>query len=339
MRPRSDRRRTSGPDARGSARLRPALLALSLVAALLVGCAAPTPPAGNVVVDADVRGCESPERGALGPLDVVLALDTSQSTGRPTGIDLNGDGVVHDDDYDRQRVRGDSRLAAQVAAARSVLRNVGDENVRFSLVRFSGPNTAHTAGRTHLVGSRRDSTLLMPLTSDRDALDAELAELLEQGAEGKTIFYAGMRRATRELAIDDEGRWRRRLILLISDSPEPTGLASDGKFMNVDWRMKHAAVKARRKGVVIHTFGLSPRASDWRDRPLGRIAGATGGNYHPVEDPRRLACHLTTALRPPQRYVRRVRAFVETKPASPETSPETPGEARLATIDDREIRP
>lgn len=312
-------------------------LAGVLATAMLCGCAAPPLAATNVVFDEDVRDCAWRAGEVLGAIDVAIVLDTSQSTGRPAGIDLDGDGVVQDTDFDRGRVRGDSRLAAQVEAARTLVRRSAGEDVRFSIVTYSGPGTTHTAGRTNLVGSGRDSSVLVPLTSDRAALDAALEALLAEGADGTTIFYAGMRRATRELTLDVErdDRWRRKLVLLISDSPEPTGLASDGKSMNVDWRMKHAAVKARRQGVVIHTFGLSPDSPEWRRRPLGRIAGATGGDYHPVEDPRRLACHLTTSIQPTRRAVQRMRAYAE----SAESAEESPPDERVAAVEDGESLP
>jgi hypothetical protein len=62
--------------------------------------------------------------------------------------------------------------------------------------------------------------------------------------------------------------------------------------------MKSATVVAQRNRIVFNTFGLSPDASQWRDQALGQIAGATGGTYHPIEDPRQLYCHLASSLLP-----------------------------------------
>jgi hypothetical protein len=62
--------------------------------------------------------------------------------------------------------------------------------------------------------------------------------------------------------------------------------------------MMSAAMIARHNDVVIHTFGLSPKAGLWRREAIGQIAGATGGTYHPIDDPGELYCHLVDALRP-----------------------------------------
>jgi hypothetical protein len=65
--------------------------------------------------------------------------------------------------------------------------------------------------------------------------------------------------------------------------------------------MKFAATVARKRNIVFHTFGLSPNSRRWRDESLGQIPGATGGTYHPIEDPRELHCHLADALLPTYR--------------------------------------
>jgi hypothetical protein len=62
--------------------------------------------------------------------------------------------------------------------------------------------------------------------------------------------------------------------------------------------MRVAARRAISESIVFHTFGLSSEASDWRDKALGQIAGATGGAYHAVEDPSQFYCHLALSMLP-----------------------------------------
>ena len=273
---------------------------VAIVICSLLGCAAPIVPAPNVVADREVRGCRNKIESGVGPLDVAIALDISQSTGRPTGFDIDQNGIVRPFQGISELDRGDSRLAAMVAGIRRLFRNAKGRDIRFSLVTFAGPSTEKTVGRTQTVGSIRDSRLRVPLTTNRARLDGALTNVLERGSEGRTLFAAGMRRATRSL-ISSPREPRRKIVLFLSDSWRPNGLDSGGSIEDVDPRMASAAIIAQRNNVVIHTFGLSPKAKLWRRQALGQIAGATGGTYHPIDDPGELYCHLVSALVPPIR--------------------------------------
>ena len=59
---------------------------------IAVGCATPTPVVTNLVLDSDVRGCSPEGLDGLKELDVALVIDTSMSTRRPSGLDIDGDG-------------------------------------------------------------------------------------------------------------------------------------------------------------------------------------------------------------------------------------------------------
>jgi Mg-chelatase subunit ChlD len=279
------------------------------ISGTLLACAAPVPPAANVVIDADVRDCSPNILRDAGPLDVAIVIDTSQSTGRPTGFDIDGDGEVLSFQRNRLIDRGDSRLAAQVAAIRRLFLNAGGRDIRFSIITFAGPSIQHTVGRTHTTGSIRDSRVRLNLTNDFARLDSVLNDLLDRGSEGRTIFSAGMQRATRSLITSRTGQdsRRRKVVLFMSDSARPNSLDPDGSLERVDPRMKNAAVSARGHRVVFHTFGLSPNSRTWRAKALGQIAGATGGTYHPVEDPRHFYCHLAKSIAPPSRHTGRLR--------------------------------
>ena len=279
------------------------LTAAAFIALTTIGCAAPISPATNVVDDADVRGCSPSLFDAIGSLDVAVVLDTSQSTRRPTGVDIGRDGRVHRSHRNSAADRGDSWLAAQIAAVRLLLRNAEGRDIRFSIVTFSGPNVARTVGRTQLTGSVRDSRIRAELTGNLRELDSVLTDVHEEGSDGKTIFFAGMQRATRSL-IESRNEKRRKVVLFMSDSAIPNSLDLDGQIEKLDPRMKNAAMMARSHDVVFHTFGLSRASKLWRRKSLGRIAGATGGTYHPNEDPRQLYCHLASSLLPSYRWER-----------------------------------
>lgn len=275
---------------------------IALVLLTMIGCAAPIVPASNVVVDTDVRDCSPVIFDALGPLDVAIVIDTSQSTRRSTGFDIDRNGRVRE--FSRHKVvdRNDSRLAAEIEAVRSLLRSAEGHNIRFSIVTFAGTTIERTVGRNQILGSNRDSKVRAELTHDLQELDSVLTDVFERGSDGKSIFSAGMQRANRSLLGSKsqlEGPARRRVALLMSDARRPNSVDAGGSIEEQDPRMKSAAVIAQRHQVVFNTFGLSPHSSQWRDQALGQIAGATGGTYHPIEDPRQLYCHLASSLLPP----------------------------------------
>ena len=76
-----------------------------------------------------------------------------------------------------------------------------NSDIRFSIVTFSGPNVARTVGQTQLTGSVRDSRIRAELTGNLRELDSVLTDVHEEGSDGKTIFFAGMQRATRSLLV------------------------------------------------------------------------------------------------------------------------------------------
>ncbi|HEB88633.1 MAG TPA: VWA domain-containing protein [Deltaproteobacteria bacterium] len=171
-------------------------------------------------------------------------------------------------------------------------------DIRFAIVSYSGPGIPWPDAGSKRVGLIRSARLRMPLTRDARQLQSALDGILERGSEGSTVFYAGMRRANRLLeSVTDPSR--RRLALFISDSPRSVSPGMTGEIRHVDPRLKIAAITARDRKIVFHTFGLSPESGAWRRKTLGRIAGATGGAYHPVEDPDLLYCHLVQALQRP----------------------------------------
>ena len=304
--------------------------AVPIGAGMLAACAAPVVPVDNVVIDADVLDCSREIFENVGPLDVAIAIDTSQSTRRPTGFDIDGDGSIGVLQRSTSSDRDDSRLSAQVAALRLLLRNAAGRDIRFSLITFSGPSISPTSRQLQRFVAKRDAVIRAELTSDVTILESVLDEVLERGSGGTTNFYAGMQRANISLIESEVSkRTRRRLVLFMSESPRPTLLGVDGSFKERDPRMKYAARVGIRHKIVFNTFGVSQDSGSWRRQLLGRIAGATGGTYHVVEDPLQLYCHLAISLVPPhQRGVRR-RAFAGSSKGPAPAS----GDGELAVVE------
>ena len=287
------------------------------VLASVTGCAKPVRVVTNVVRDTDILGCSPGSIDSIAGLDVAIVIDTSLSTRRPSGIDVDENGRIFPFQRNSTFDKGDSRLAAVVDALRSLVRNAATHDIRFSIITFFGPSNAHTVGRVSLAGSGSESKLFSPLTRNTGQLDRALTNVLDRGSNGTVVFYSGMHRAFRSLT-QTTASGRRRIVLFLSDSPRPTdsdpsGVNSDGKLIFRDPRMKSAALMARARGVVFHTFGLSAKSAKWRHMPLGQIAGATGGNYHAAEDPRLYYCHLASSLAPRIDLAERERAFARAK--------------------------
>jgi len=307
---------------RGRARpltFRVAAVVAGAIVATGLGCAASMPIVTNVVRDADVQGCSLEVLDQLVGLDVAIVIDTSLSTRRPSGIDVDGDGRISKFRRNPTFDRGDSRLAATIDGLRPLMRNAAEHDVRFSVVTFAGPNVSPILAENSLANTRSDSKVYSQLTTNTQQLDRALTEVLNRGSTGTSVFYAGMRRGFHTLTREtSEGR--RRMVLLLSDGPRPTGndpsgVDASGGLIFRDPRLKSAALMARERQVVFHTFGLSRESNSWRYQPLGRIAGATGGDYHAVEDPHLFYCHLAQALAPPSSESDWERMFARVKRA------------------------
>ena len=104
------------------------------------------PPDGSTVGDGAcgsfVSGRAISLHGEMRRFDVILVLDTSRSTIDPTGADINGNGIVGKPYLGRigsifdvgSTDPGDSILAAEVAAARQLLRGFDPRSTRVGRV-------------------------------------------------------------------------------------------------------------------------------------------------------------------------------------------------------------
>ncbi len=245
-----------------------------------------------------VRGHAHPPGGAPGGYDVMLVIDTSGSTGSPSGVTLHRDGVV-------QRRRGeispgrpavtsdgpgDSVLAVGLAAAEALLARVDHRLTRVGVVTFAGPAPVSQGGLS--LAEVPAAVLAQPLTGDFDQVRGALRRIREAGPAGGTDMAAGIRLAVRELlalrgSVSPPDPRRRKVAFLLTDGM-PTLPFGRGRGDRVDPRDVELAASAARVaatgGAIIHTFGLGPEAVA---APLActAVAEATGGRFTPLWDP------------------------------------------------------
>ena len=227
--------------------------------------------------------------------DVILVIDVSGSTERPSDIDVDGDGelgiqkralvpgqdIVNTDP-------GDSILAAEIAAARSLLGGLDPDRVRVGVVTFSGEVHPETGRRVSV--DQKDALLEAALTSDYASVGRTLDGVLARGPHGGTNMEAGLKLALRELAglagaRSTPGRPSKKVVLFLTDGyPSlPFGRADFPDEEDIE-----AAIAAARltkvAGATVNVYGLGPVAADY---PIAatEIARVTGGLYTPVRRP------------------------------------------------------
>ncbi len=250
------------------------------------------PAADAVVTDSEgtfVAGRALALLGEFRRFDVMLVIDTSDSTRAASGADVNENGVVGED-----RVfgvfpttdAGDSILAAEVAAARRVLESFDPRSTRVGLVTFAGALPAQ--GVTIGGRSGPDAVTEQPLTSEYGSVRKALDHVLERGPEGLTNMTEGLRVAVRELkgfkgGASKPDRGSEKVVLFFTDG-QPT-LPYEGGAVAYNVRsVLRAADQARRTGVVIHSFAIGPEALDG---PVAAVemARITRGRFTPVRKP------------------------------------------------------
>jgi Mg-chelatase subunit ChlD len=278
-----------------------------LAATSLVGCAS-AQPGIDALPTRSLDECNTRDFEVKQALDVAIVIDTSGSTAEPSGVDIDGDGIVGEFRDAVMTDRADSLLAAQVAGIRSVVAVSGLHDLRLSIVSFSGKDRFDDP-----VSAERfpDAILREELTSDPRELEAALDRVLRGGSRGTSNFAAAMRRSLEALDVgwrSAPADGRKRVVLMLADSPTPILPGPTqylyrtpegdphGSVVRTDPHMAVAAKRAIRSHVVFNTFGLGEAADADPPHMLSRIAGATGGQYYAVKDPTELHCELMSAL-------------------------------------------
>jgi hypothetical protein len=244
-------------------------------------------------------------KGVDQPLvDLILVIDSSGSTARPSGVDVNGNGVIG------RRVNeimvfgvligskitdpGDSVLAAEVQAAKNLLYQLDPETTRVGVVNFSGdflPGTGYDGNRTFQANPLTpDAYLAQPLTSDFGSVSRALDQIYISGAYGGTNISEGLRVAISEISgtrrsFSPSKHDTRKFVLLLSDGVPtfPVGSASVS-----DPEDKSLAISAAKiadiASIRISTFALG---IDSFEDPytLREIARVSKGKYTPLINP------------------------------------------------------
>jgi hypothetical protein len=237
-------------------------------------------------------------RGEMRRFDIIIVIDTSGSTNDPTGVDVDGDGVVgmHLPGVNPSSPNfgstdpGDSILAAEVAAAEKLLGGLDPRSTRVGLVTFAGELVVARPGFLDLARVQRAALAEEPLTSDYKRLHRALTEVRERGARGMTHMAAGIDQASVELlgltgSLSRADPDSEKIVLFFTDGV-PTLPHWDSESGNVE-AVLQSAQRARRAGVRIHSFAIGPEALEG---PISTVemAAITDGLFTPVRHPGRL---------------------------------------------------
>jgi hypothetical protein len=223
--------------------------------------------------------------------DVALVLDTSGSTEAPTGADIDGDGVVGT--MQRGRIsslfgtttdEGDSILAAEVAAARQILRDFDPRTTRVAVVTFAGGDGARETGPPALTRQ--------PLTNEYARVEHALDFILRAEPHGQTHISGAVDHATTELmglfgSRSEKIADSEKLVFFFTDG-QPT--LPFGPLAQADntRAVRQSAQRANKAGIRIHSFAIGPEALEG---PIASVelADMTGGSFIPVRHPGELS--------------------------------------------------
>jgi len=199
------------------------IVAAAPVAARPSGVVTPVPPRPAAVAPVPSEIEVPPPPRIPAEFDVFIALDVSESTKRPTGADLDGDGQIgrgapaiplfgalFDQASDDP---GDSVLACEIKAAKMLLGQLDPNLARVGIIAFSG---TRASGRA----TEPDARVVAPLTRNYTELANRLDELLDSGPRDQANLMAAVQLVTGEFERGFKGDPDRdvaRIGLLISD--------------------------------------------------------------------------------------------------------------------------
>jgi hypothetical protein len=218
--------------------------------------------------------------------DLVIAIDISESTGLPSGVDVNGNGRIgrtRRSSRDPLRHRnpsrqctdpGDTVLAAEIAGARHLIEHLDPKRTRIGIVIFSG-------------GAR----VIVPLGDSRDEIGLALDQLASDAIpSGMTNIAAALHTATRAV-LDGEplpgAEPHRSLILLSDGTPKGRERIEQSAAEILD-----AALEAGEMGVRIHTFAIGAEIMGGTD-VYARISSPSGGHFVAIQKPADIALRLS----------------------------------------------
>ena len=231
--------------------------------------------------------------GDFQPFDIMFVIDASESTDAPSGADIDGDGEIGHRRGEGflgifgripllpNTDRGDSVLAAEVAAVRILLNQLDPRTTRVGVVVFSGDRDSLTP----------DAFTQVPLTTDHQKVHRGLDEILDIGPNGMTNMVSAVDLATVELlglrsAYSERRSGARRIMLFLTDG-RPTLPMLNSTIQNA--RMAIAkAVRAAKLGIRIDTYAIG---KDALKEPIVVVEMARvtpGGIFTPIRHPKDL---------------------------------------------------
>ena len=267
-------------------------------------------PVRNTVHQAPIRGSASAERVRSNGVDVIIAIDVSHSTREPSGVDVNGNGIVGFDPTG-ERVptgtyppgtsntdAGDSILAAEVAAADALIRNLDPDTLRVGVLSFAGEVNPLTFQQASY--GQQDAWLEASLTSDFLQARRALQNILARGPRGGTNFAAGVRLAVTELAGLFGGNSTprpdaKKVVMFLTDGIPSFPFGSSLKSDPGDTEAAlNAARLAHKAGITINTYALGLGALS---NPIAAIemSRITLGTFTPVQNPGDVITYLRGA--------------------------------------------
>jgi Mg-chelatase subunit ChlD len=220
--------------------------------------------------------------------DVVFLIDASDSTNGSSGYDVNRDGRAPRE-FGLLGVLGDllpipsdpadSVRAFELRAVNTLLSQLDPRDTRVAVMTFGGDFDPVTP----------DAELIVEPTSDFAEVRATLTELGRTKGMGRTNLSEGIRLAVAQLSAQQKaagGFEPARMLLLFHDGrpTAPNDLLPENRQLSIE-----SAKLARRKDIVIHTFGVGMRNAGAADEDLMRqLARITQGTYTRVENPSEL---------------------------------------------------
>jgi hypothetical protein len=234
-------------------------------------------------------------RGELQRFDVAIVIDTSASTGAPSGADINGNGVIGE-------VYGgalgsmfgasmndpeDSILAAEVAAARQLLHGLDPRSTRVAVIIFAGEPEME-GGIVFGGGHSKPAMTMEALTNDYSRVEHALDQVFRQGPAGLTHIAAGIDQATIELmgikgALSRKDPASEKIVLFFTDGTPTLPYGAQFEAENVRAVLR-AAGRSQYSDIRIHSFAIGPEALEG---PIATVemARRTGGYFTPVRHP------------------------------------------------------
>lgn len=223
-------------------------------------------------------------------LDLVFVIDASDSTERPSGADVDGDGKTgRTPTWTFSRAAntdpGDSVLAAEIAAVQTLLEQLDSRTTRVGVVYFSGDLDPRTP----------DAATQVALTTNYSWVRDGLDDILRYGPHGRTNMLAGINVATAELlgeksAVSEPRGGARKVMIFLTDGTPTLPIATSP---NHNMRLAiRAARQAARHDIRIDTYAIGEHALS-EPVVVVEMAHVTRGVFTPVQDPKDLRSTVT----------------------------------------------